>query len=179
MNHDRQTQGQAQGQAATRPTLVVLHGVNLDLLGERPVEHYGTITLADIERTVAATAAQLGWDCVCHQTNHEGAFVEFVHRYRHAAALIVNPGAWTHYSYAIRDALELVCSPVAEVHLSQIEEREDWRRVSVIADVASLRVLGRGVAGYVEAAKELIHLATGGSVDEIVDPSVDAASRGV
>lgn len=169
MNHDRQSQG------SERPTLVVLHGVNLDLLGERPVEHYGTITLADIERIVAAAAAELGWECVCHQTNHEGAFVEFVHRYRRAAAMIVNPGAWTHYSYAIRDALELVSGPVAEVHLSEIDNREEWRRVSVIADVASLRVSGKGVEGYVEAAKELIHMAGVGRVDK----AIDAASGGV
>ncbi|MCJ7796772.1 MAG: 3-dehydroquinate dehydratase [Thermoleophilia bacterium] len=168
MNHD-------QGQGATRPTLVVLHGVNLDLLGERPAEHYGTITLAEIERTVAATAVELNWECVCHQTNHEGAFVEFVHRYRRAAAVIVNPGAWTHYSYAIRDALELVSGPVAEVHLSEIDNRENWRRVSVIADVVSLRVSGRGVEGYVEATRELIRLAGVGRVDE----AVDAAAEGV
>ena len=158
-----------QGQGATRPTLVVLHGVNLDLLGERPVEHYGTITLTEIERTVTATAAELGWECVCHQTNHEGAFVEFVHRYRRAAAMIVNPGAWTHYSYAIRDALELVSGLVAEVHLSNIDKREDWRRVSVIADVVNLRVSGKGVEGYVEAAGELIGLARAGNVDGVVD----------
>ena len=158
-----------QGQGATRPTLVVLHGVNLDLLGERPVEHYGTITLTEIERTVAATAAELGWECVCHQTNHEGAFVEFVHRYRRAAAMIVNPGAWTHYSYAIRDALELVSGLVAEVHLSNIDTREDWRRVSVIADVVNLRVSGKGVEGYVEAVGELIGLARAGNVDGVVD----------
>lgn len=177
MNHDRQRQGQSQG--ATRPTLIVVHGVNLDLLGERPVEHYGTITLGDIEKTVAATAAELGWDCACHQTNHEGAFVEFVHRYRRAAAMIVNPGAWTHYSYAIRDALELVSGPVAEVHLSEIDQREEWRRVSVIADVVSLRVSGKGVEGYVEAAKELIRMAAVGSVDEAVDATVDATSGAV
>jgi 3-dehydroquinate dehydratase-2 len=154
-----------QAHGATRPTLVVLHGVNLDLLGERPVEHYGTITLAEIERTVAATAAELNWECVCRQTNHEGAFVEFVHRYRRAAAMIANPGAWTHYSYAIRDALELVSGPVAEVHLSEIDKREDWRRVSVIADVVSLRISGKGVEGYQEAARELIRLVGVGSLD--------------
>jgi 3-dehydroquinate dehydratase-2 len=158
-----------QDRGATRPTLVVLHGVNLDLLGERPVEHYGTITLTEIEKTVAATAAELGWECVCHQTNHEGAFVEFVHRYRRAAAMIVNPGAWTHYSYAIRDALELVSGLVAEVHLSNIDKREDWRRVSVIADVANLRVSGKGVEGYAEAVGELIRLARAGNVDRVVD----------
>lgn len=169
MNHDH-------SEGATRPTLVVLHGVNLNLLGERPVEHYGTITLAEIERTVVATAAELKWECVCHQTNHEGAFVEFVHRYRRAAAMIVNPGAWTHYSYAIRDALELVSGPVAEVHLSHIDNREEWRRVSVIADVMRLRVSGRGVEGYVEAARELIRLA---GVESAGEAAEDSAMGGV
>lgn len=142
-------------------TLVLLHGVNLDLLGERPVEHYGTITLADIEKRVTETAEQQGWRCVCHQTNHEGEFVELIHRYRRAAAVMVNPGAWTHYSYAIRDALELVTCLVAEVHLSDIEHREDWRRLSVVADVADVRVSGRGVDGYVEAARRLMQTAGG------------------
>lgn len=147
----------------TADTLVLLHGVNLDLLGERPVEHYGTVTLAEIEKRVVAVVEEHGWTCVCHQTNYEGEFVELIHGYRRAGALIVNPGAWTHYSYAIRDALELVTGPVAEVHLSDIEHREGWRRVSVIADVVSLRVAGRGPDGYVEAAKELIRRAGGGA----------------
>lgn len=147
----------------TADTLVLLHGVNLDLLGERPVEHYGTITLAEIEKRVVAVVEEQGWACVCHQTNHEGEFVELIHGYRRAGAVIVNPGAWTHYSYAIRDALELVSGPVAEVHLSDIEHREGWRSVSVIADVVSLRIAGRGVDGYVEAARELIRM--GGGAD--------------
>lgn len=150
-----------------RPLLVLLHGVNLDLLGERPAQHYGTVTLRDLEALVQEEAAAHGWDCACHQTNHEGEFVELVHRYRGATALVVNPGAWTHYSYAIHDALELVRGPVAEVHLSNIATREPWRRFSVVADVAAVRVAGKGAQGYVEAVRALVALAgQGGTAEE-------------
>jgi 3-dehydroquinate dehydratase-2 len=141
---------------ATPPLLVVLHGVNLDLLGERQAAHYGTVTLAGLERMVEEAAAALGWDVACHQTNHEGEFVEWVHRYRRAAAgMIVNPGAWTHYSWAIHDALEVVRAPIAEVHLSDVGAREAWRRVSVVVDVAAFTISGRGPDGYVDAVHRL------------------------
>jgi 3-dehydroquinate dehydratase-2 len=139
-----------------RPLLVVLNGVNLGMLGTRPVAHYGSITLAELERMVESAARDAGWRCACHQTDHEGEFVQLAHRYRDEAdALLVNPGAWTHYSYAIRDALELVNAPIAEVHLSDIESRESWRRLSVIADLAALRVWGEGPEGYIRAARTL------------------------
>lgn len=138
--------------------LVVLHGANLDLLGERPSAHYGTITLPALEEMVVREAERLGWTCVCRQTNHEGEFIEYVHEYRHAAALLVNPGAWTHYSYAIRDALEIVSGPIAEVHLSDITTREEWRRYSVISPVASFTIAGKGPEGYVEAVARLVAL---------------------
>jgi 3-dehydroquinate dehydratase II len=144
------------GARERRPLLVLLHGVNLNLLGERPVEHYGTVTLADLEAMVAFESGALGCECVAFQTNHEGEFVELVHRHRGADAMVVNPGAWTHYSYAIHDALELVHGPVAEVHLSDVEHREAWRRVSVIADVAAVRVSGKGPSGYVEAVRRVV-----------------------
>jgi 3-dehydroquinate dehydratase-2 len=158
----------------SRPLLVLLHGVNLDLLGERPAQHYGTVTLLDLEELVRKEAAGRGWDCACHQTNHEGDFVELVHRYRRAAALLVNPGAWTHYSYAIRDALELVSGPVAEVHLSDVATRESWRRVSVVADVTAVRVAGKGARGYVEAVEALVALVErgGGAAREGEDAKV-------
>jgi 3-dehydroquinate dehydratase-2 len=139
-----------------RPLLVVLHGVNLDLLGERPAVHYGTITLPELEQRIRESAAAAGWECRCHQTNHEGEYVELIHRYRRADGLIVNPGAWTHYSWAIHDALELVQAPVVEVHLSAVESREAWRRVSVVADVAAYQVSGRGPDGYGEAVRWLV-----------------------
>lgn len=138
--------------------LVVLHGANLDLLGERPSAHYGTITLPALEEMVVREAERLGWTCVCRQTNHEGEFIEYVHEYRHAAALLVNPGAWTHYSYAIRDALEIVSGPIAEVHLSDITTREEWRRYSVISPVASFTIAGKGPEGYVDAVARLVAL---------------------
>jgi 3-dehydroquinate dehydratase II len=150
----------------TRPLLVLLHGVNLNLLGERRAEHYGTITLPELELLVADEAAHHGWACVCHQTNYEGRFVEYLHEHRHADALLVNPGAWTHYSYAIRDALELVTAPVAEVHLSDITSREKWRRNSVVSDVVSFTVSGKGAEGYREAVVRLVAMASAQHDDE-------------
>jgi 3-dehydroquinate dehydratase-2 len=141
-----------------RRRIVVLHGANLDLLGERPAEHYGTITLADLEGMVVAEATDLGWDCLCLQTNHEGEYIEYLHEHRRADALLVNPGAWTHYSYAIRDALELVHCPVAEVHLSDIAAREEWRRHSVISPVVTFTISGKGPDGYVEAVRRLLEI---------------------
>ena len=141
---------------ASPPLLVVLHGVNLDLLGERPAVHYGTVTLRELELTIEQAAASIGWQVACHQTNHEGQFVEWVHRYRRdAAGMIVNPGAWTHYSYAIHDALELVQAPIAEVHLSDVAAREAWRSISVVTDVAAFTISGRGPEGYVQAVHRL------------------------
>jgi 3-dehydroquinate dehydratase II len=135
----------------------LLHGVNLDMLGSRDPRHYGRITLAQLEEQVVRDGAALGFEVRCYQTNHEGDFVEKVHEIARegAAAVIVNPGAWTHYSYAIRDALDLVDAPLAEVHLSAVEQREEWRSVSVIADLVTVRVSGKGAAGYTEALAAL------------------------
>jgi 3-dehydroquinate dehydratase-2 len=135
----------------------LLHGVNLDMLGVRDAEHYGRITLAQLESRVVEEGAVRGYEVRCFQSNHEGDFVEKVHQIARegAAGVIVNPGAWTHYSYAIRDALELVDAPLAEVHLSAVENRESWRRRSVIADLAAVRVSGKGAAGYAEALAAL------------------------
>jgi 3-dehydroquinate dehydratase-2 len=141
--------------------LIVLHGANLNLLGERPAVHYGTITLKELEAMIAAEAGRMGWECACFQTNHEGRYVEYIQEHRKDGALIVNPGAWTHYSYAIRDALELVEAPVAEVHLSDIAEREEWRRHSVISEVASFTISGKGPDGYLEAVRRLVEMSGG------------------
>ena len=109
-----------------------------------------------MERDGRATRRErLGWDCLCLQTNHEGCFIEYLHEHRRADAMIVNPGAWTHYSYAIRDALELVRCPIAEVHLSDITAREEWRRHSVISPVATFTISGKGPEGYLEAVRRL------------------------
>ena len=138
--------------------LVVLHGANLDMLGERPLEHSGALTLRELEELLCAEAAKAGWRCLCLHTNHEGSYVELVHKHRHEAAMLVNPGAWTHYSYAIRDALEIVTCPIAEVHLSDIHSREEWRRHSVITPVVTFTISGMGPAGYIEAVRRLVQL---------------------
>jgi len=139
--------------------LWLLHGVNLDMLGRRPVEHYGTLTLEDVCEAVRGRATARGFELRCFQTNHEGRFVEHLHALARGDepvdAVIVNPGAWTHYSWAIRDALELVSVPLAEVHLSTVDEREAWRQVSVLADLAAVRVSGKGLEGYLEAVDRL------------------------
>ena len=134
----------------------VMHGVNLDALGRRDPEHYGTVTLPELEVKVKRFAVELGFEPVFSQTNHEGEFCETLHRAADTAAgLVLNPGAWTHYSYAIRDALELTGLPAVEVHLSAVDEREEWRRVSVIRDLCVGTVQGKGVDGYREALELL------------------------
>ena len=146
-------------QAALK-TLWLLHGVNLDMLGRRDPGVYGTMTLSELEAYVARHGEHHGFTVYSFQTNFEGELVEKIHQLvvDGADAAIINPGAWTHYSYALHDALELVAAPVAEVHLSDIENREDWRRVSVIADVVDVRISGRGAAGYVDALEALAGL---------------------
>ena len=134
----------------------VLHGANLDQLGRRDPGHYGTITLTELELEIAASAGELGLITRFFQTNHEGAFIEHLHGLDGLAdAIVLNPGAWTHYSYAIRDALELTGLPAVEVHLSDVDAREEFRRHSVIRDVCVARVAGRGPDGYREALGHL------------------------
>jgi len=139
--------------------LWLLHGVNLDMLGSRSVEHYGTMTLSELCALVTAHAAERGFDVRCFQTNHEGRLVEQLHALargdEQVDAILVNAGAWTHYSWGLHDALELVERPIAEVHLSAVEQREEWRRHSVIADLATVRVSGKGPDGYLEAVDRL------------------------
>jgi len=132
--------------------VVVLNGVNLDVLGRRDPKIYGGVSLGDLETRIYEWASQLGCHVRCRQTNNEGEYVGWCHdALDWADAVIANPGAWTHYSYAIRDALELLDVPLVEVHLSNVEGREEWRRHSVIADLAALRVVGKGPEGYREA----------------------------
>lgn len=140
------------------PRVVVLHGVNLDQLGLRDPAHYGSQTLADLETTISGFAAELGIrSVVFEQTNFEGEYVELLHKTRDTVdALILNPGAWTHYSYAIRDALEITGLPAVEVHLSDVDAREDWRKVSVIRDLCIGTVSGKGAAGYRDALQQLL-----------------------
>jgi 3-dehydroquinate dehydratase II len=134
----------------------VLNGVNLDQLGKRDPAVYGVETLRDVETQVYAWALELGLQVRCRQTNHEGAYVEFLHdALATADGLVLNPGAWTHYAWAIRDALEPFAGPVVEVHISQVDEREEWRRHSVLDGLVIARVIGQGVAGYREALHAL------------------------
>jgi 3-dehydroquinate dehydratase-2 len=132
--------------------IAVVHGANLDQLGVRDPEVYGSQTLTELELKVKGWGRELGLECAFSQTNHEGVFCETLHDARTTAdGLLLNPGAWTHYSYAIRDAIEVTQLPAVEVHISNIEGREEWRRQSVIRDVVIGHVHGKGVDGYREA----------------------------
>ena len=134
----------------------VLHGVNLDQLGSRAPEHYPAITLSELEVAIGRFARDFDLTVTFEQTNHEGAYCEALHEAAETAdALLLNPGAWTHYSYAIRDALEIAALPAVEVHLSAVDEREEWRPRSVIADLCVGRVSGKGVDGYREGLEIL------------------------
>jgi 3-dehydroquinate dehydratase-2 len=130
-------------------TVEVLHGVNLDQLGRREPEHYGTLTLAELERQIEGFAAELGMRARCFQTNHEGEYVERLHWVgAQADALILNPGSWTHYAWAIHDALLVAALPAVEVHLSDLAAREPWRQLSVVGDLCIATFAGKGVEGY-------------------------------
>ena len=139
-----------------RNRVEVMHGVNLDQLGRRDPAVYGSQTLTELEVRVKRFATDLGLEPTFSQTNHEGEFCENLHEAAETVdGLILNPGAWTHYSYAIRDALEVCGLPAVEVHISEVDSRDDWRRVSVIADLCVGRVQGKGVDGYREALELL------------------------
>lgn len=135
-----------------RQRIDVMHGVNFDVLGSRNTAHYGGLTLMQLEVKIKQFARELEMEPSFSQTNHEGDFVERLHRAGESAdGLVLNPGAWTHYSWAIRDALEVTGLPAVEVHLSAVDEREEWRRLSVIRDLCIGTVQGKGPEGYREA----------------------------
>jgi 3-dehydroquinate dehydratase-2 len=130
----------------------VLNGVNLDVLGKRDPTLYGGLSLGDLETRIYGWAGELGMNVRCRQTNHEGEYVEWCHAITEGSdGAILNPGAWTHYAWAIRDALDFVGVPLVEVHLSKVEEREEWRRPSVLEGVVAHRITGKGPDGYREA----------------------------
>jgi 3-dehydroquinate dehydratase-2 len=134
----------------------VMHGVNLDQLGRRDPDLYGRLNLDELERQIDAFADELGLRAKFFQTNAEHAFVEHLHGLSGMAdAIVVNPGAWSHYSYAIRDALEIAALPTAEVHLSDIANREEFRRTSVVSDLCVTTVAGQGPEGYRTALERL------------------------
>lgn len=141
---------------STHNRVEVLHGVNLDQLGRRDPAHYGTLTFEQLQYRIEEFGRELGLSLRFFQTNHEGEFVEHLHEIRDTAdGIVLNPGAWTHYSYAIRDALELTELPAVEVHLSDVQAREAFRRHSVITDICVATVSGRGVDGYRDALNRL------------------------
>jgi 3-dehydroquinate dehydratase-2 len=127
----------------------VMHGVNLDMLGKREPEHYGTLTLDELERQIEGFANELGVETRFFRTNFEGEYVEHLHSARELVdAVVLNPGAWTHYSWAIHDALAAASLPAVEVHLSDVKAREPWRGLSVIEDLCVASFAGKGIEGY-------------------------------
>jgi len=140
----------------THNRVEVLHGANLDMLGRRDPEHYGTFTLVELETKIKRFGRELDLELAFFQTNHEGEFVERLHRLPDAAdAAILNAGAWTHYSWAIRDALEIAALPAVEVHISDVEAREEFRHHSVLDGLVIGRISGKGMDGYREALEML------------------------
>ena len=134
---------------SARHRVEVMHGVNLDQLGRRPKAIYGDLTFDRLELRVSDYAHDLGLQVRFFQTNAEHEFVEHLHRLEGLAdAIVMNPGAWTHYAWSIRDALEIAGLPTVEVHLSDVEHREDWRRLSVVRELCLATVSGQGVEGY-------------------------------
>ncbi|MEA2273062.1 MAG: 3-dehydroquinate dehydratase [Solirubrobacteraceae bacterium] len=139
-----------------RNRVEVIHGVNLDMLGRRDPAHYGELTLTELEVRVAEFARELDLNARFFQTNSEGEMVEHLHRLEGLAdGIVLNAGAWTHYAWAIRDALEIAGLPTVEVHLSDVERREEWRRLSVVRDLCVATVSGKGLDGYREALVRL------------------------
>jgi 3-dehydroquinate dehydratase II len=139
-----------------RNRIEVMHGVNLDQLGRRNPEHYGGLSFDRLEQRIGEYGRTLGLTTRFFQTNSEEEFVEHLHRLEDLAdGIVLNPGAWTHYSWAIRDALEIAALPAVEVHLSDVMAREEFRRVSVVRDLCFHTVSGQGVDGYREALTRL------------------------
>ncbi|MEO5701064.1 MAG: type II 3-dehydroquinate dehydratase [Casimicrobiaceae bacterium] len=142
---------------------LMLHGINHDMFGKRDPAQYGTITLAEIDRRLSDVAKELGVEVDTFQTNHEGAMCERIHQaYQDGVAgVLINAGAWTHYSYGIRDALAILTVPVVEVHMSNIHAREPFRHVSVFAEIVKGQISGFGVDSYLLALRAAVSAARG------------------
>lgn len=139
--------------------ILLVNGPNLNLLGTREPEVYGTATLADVERITTDAAAEVGFEVRAVQSNHEGVLIDAIHAAREdCAAIVINPGGLTHTSVVLRDALTGVSLPFAEVHISDVYAREEFRHHSYLDDVAAVRVVGRGVDGYADAVRQLAAL---------------------
>ncbi len=130
--------------------ILSLNGINLNMFGKRDPKHYGTITLAEIDARLAALAKELGVEVECFQSNFEGAMAERIHQAHteQVDAVLINAGAWTHYSYGIRDALAILACPIIEVQMSNIHAREEFRHHSVIAPIARGQIAGFGADSY-------------------------------
>jgi 3-dehydroquinate dehydratase-2 len=141
---------------SARNRVAVLHGVNLDVLERRDPEMYGGLSLHELETKIGRWARELGLEAIFFQTNAEGEFCEYLHRVPDLAdAAILNAGAWTHYSRAIADALAVAAVPTVEIHLSDVEAREDWRRISVFDGLVLEKISGKGPDGYHEALERI------------------------
>jgi 3-dehydroquinate dehydratase-2 len=141
---------------AARNRIEVMHGVNLDMLGKREPEHYGTLTLDELERQIEAFAAEIQVEVRFFQSNSETEYVEHLHSLRDLVdGVVLNPGAWTHYAWSIHDALAIAGLPAVEVHLSDVKAREPWRKLSVVEDLCIATIAGQGPAGYREALARL------------------------
>ncbi|MGY4707073.1 type II 3-dehydroquinate dehydratase [Candidatus Bipolaricaulota sp. J31] len=139
--------------------ILVLHGPNLNLLGEREPEIYGRMTLEELNERIRGFAASRGIEVRIFQSNHEGTLIDLIHDHRRwAHGIVINPGALTHYSYALRDAIAAVGIPTVEVHLSDIHSREPFRRVSVIKDVCVAQISGKGHRSYLEGIEILLEV---------------------
>jgi 3-dehydroquinate dehydratase II len=129
--------------------VLVLNGVNMNMLGRRDPELYGTTTIAELESRIYEWARELELTVQCRQSNSEGEFIKWIHDgLDNTDGIVINPGAWSHYAWSIHDALEILAIPVVEVHLSNVDEREEWRRTSVISDLVAHRIVGQGPDGY-------------------------------
>jgi 3-dehydroquinate dehydratase-2 len=141
---------------SVRDRIEVMHGVNLDMLDRRDPGHYGALSLSELEDRIESAGREMGLRTRFFQSNHEGEFVEHLHGLDGLAdAIILNPGAWTHYAWSIRDALEIAALPAVEVHLSDVGSREKWRRTSVLEGLCVATVSGRGPDGYADALARL------------------------
>ena len=143
--------------------ILVLHGINLNMFGKRDPAHYGTITLAQIDAQLQTLGNELGAQVITFQSNHEGAFCERIHQAlgEDIAAVLINAGAWTHYSYAIRDALAILKVPIIEVHMSNVHAREKFRRHSVLSEVVRGQICGFGIDSYLLALRAAVSAAGG------------------
>jgi 3-dehydroquinate dehydratase-2 len=141
--------------------ILMLHGINHDMFGKRDPKQYGTITLDEINAHLQALGQQLGASVECFQTNHEGAMCERIHQglLDGVDAVLINAGAWTHYSYGIRDALAILTCPIVELHMSNIHAREPFRHVSVFAEIVKGQICGFGVDSYLLALRAAVSAA--------------------